>query len=285
MGLMNNFKEFFGRKILHFTKGGVVIGKGDFPLYVIREARAKGLFIVGFGIKDITCPEMENEVDEMVWFELGQMRDFIKILKDKKIKYLTVAGLIPHKLIYNYDRFDDLARKLLKKAPSRRADDILKTFATELYHQGIKLVDSTLFLNKYLVQPRCYTKQEPDKQVWEDIHFGMKIAKKIAAMDIGQTVIVKDKGIIAVEAIEGTDATIKRAGTYVKQFCLVKVCKPKQDLRFDVPVIGMGTIRNMLAAGGKTIAISADKALFFDQKQVIKKANEHGIIIIGIKDQ
>ena len=192
--------------------------------------------------------------------------------------------MIPHKLIYNYDEFDDLARKLLKKAPSHRADDILKTFATELYHQDIKLVDSTMFLNKYLVKPVCYTETEPDKEIWEDIHFGVKIARKIASMDIGQSVIVKDKGIITVEAIEGTDATIRRAGNYVKDFCLVKVCKPKQDLRFDVPVIGIGTIKNLIFAGGKTIAISAQKALFFDQEEVIQKANENGIIIIGIKD-
>jgi len=285
MGLIKNVKGYFGKQILQFSKGGVVVGKGDFPVYVIREAKEKGLHIVGFGIKEITNPRVEKEVDEMVWFELGQIRDFIKTLKEKKIKYLTVAGLIPHKLIYNYEQFDDLARKLLKKAPSRRADDILKTFATELHHQGIKLVDSTLFLSKYLVQPTCYTEHTPDKIIREDIDFGLKIAKRIAALDIGQTVIVKDKGIIAVEAIEGTDATIRRAGKYVDDFCLIKVSKPKQDLRFDVPVIGLGTIRNMIAAGGKVIAISAHKALFFDQPKVIQKANEHGIIVLGLKDQ
>lgn len=287
MKLLNNIKGFLssvGKKVIHVDRGGIVIGKGDFPKYVIREAKAKGIYIIGFAIQGLTDPKIEKEVDELVWFELGQLEKFIQTLLKKKIKYLTVAGLIPHKVVYNYEQFDALALKLLKSAPSHRADDILKTFAQEMYRRGIKLIDSTMFLKKYLVENKCYTRQKVTPEIQEDIQFGIKIAKKVAGADIGQSIIVKDKGIIAVEAIEGTDKLIRRAGEYVKDFTLIKVSKPKQDLRFDVPVIGLNTVRNLIASGGKAIAISEQKALFFDQEEVIELADQNGIIITGMKD-
>ncbi len=287
MGLIDNLKSFLtstAKKFLKVKRGGIIIGKGDFPKYIIREAKKQGITIIGFGIKGITDPNIEKEVDELIWLELGELKTFIKTLKEKKVKYLTAAGLIPHRVVYEYDKFDALAIKLLNKAPSKRADDILKTFAKELYKRGVCLIDSTLFLKKYLVEPKCYTEEKPDEKIKKDIEFGFHIAKKVASLDIGQSIIVKEKGIIAVEAIEGTDKTILRAGEYVKDFTLIKVSKPNQDLRFDVPVIGKRTVQKMIEAGGKCIAISSKKALFLDREEAIELANKHKIIIIGIKD-
>lgn len=262
---------------------GIIAGSGQFPVVVADEARKHGLEIIAIGINRITSPSLLSHVDKLCWIDLGNLSKLIKELKAAQVDKVIMAGQILHVNIFKEIRFDWRALLLLKRLVDKKADTILGAVAAELEREGIHVLDSTRYLSSLLPPPGVITKRRPSKKEMKDVEFGFEIAKGISGLDIGQTVVIKDMTVVAVEAMEGTDETIKRGGQIGgKKTIVVKVSKPKQDLRFDVPVIGLRTVESLKEAKASVMAIESGKTLFFDQEAVIAEADAARISLISI---
>ncbi|MEW5802120.1 MAG: UDP-2,3-diacylglucosamine diphosphatase LpxI [bacterium] len=262
---------------------GLIAGSGQFPIIVADEAKKQGLRIVAIGISRITSPALLFHVDKLCWIELGNFSKLIKELKAEKIDKAIMAGQIRHVNIFKEIKFDWRALLLLKRLINKKADTILGAVADELEREGIYILDSTKYLSSLLPPPGIITKRKPSKKEMKDIQFGFEIAKRIAGADIGQTVVVKDMTVVAVEAMEGTDETIRRGGQIGgKRTVVVKVSKPNQDMRFDVPVIGLQTIQSLKEAKAAVMAIESGKTLFFDREAVTAEADGENISLIAV---
>jgi len=263
-------------------KIGLIAGKGRFPLLVSTELKKLGREIVAVGFIDITDKKIKNYVDRIKWLKLGLLKPIIEYFKENDIKKIIVAGLIKHTYIFD-DILDDLAKKIFARIKDNRADSILNGIAEEFLKENIELFPAIDILKNHVADKGIMTKNFPNEKQLIDIEFGYDIAKHIAQFDIGQTVVIKNKSIIAVEAMEGTDKCILRAGKLVgPNTVIVKVSKPQQDWRFDVPVVGLHTIEVMKKVYSKVIALESQKTIIVDKKMVIEKANKYGIIIVGI---
>ncbi len=264
---------------------GIIAGGGDFPILCAKEAQKKGIKVIVIAHKGETSKEIENYADHIKWIYLGQLNKLIKNLKKHNVTHALFAGTITKKRIFFDVRPDTRALLLWKSLKNRLDDNILRALANELEKEGIKIIASTTFLDDIVTKEGVLTKSKPNKDQIEDIKFGWKIAKEIGRLDIGQCIVVKDKTVIAVEAIEGTDATIKRVGSLgIKESIVVKICKPSQDTRFDLPATGPKTIETMAQVNAKVLAIEANKSLMFNRDEMINLANQYGISIIGIKE-
>ncbi len=264
---------------------GIIAGGGDFPILCAKEAQKKGIKVIVIAHKGETSKEIENYADHIKWIYLGQLNKLIKNLKKHNVTHALFAGTITKKRIFFDVRPDTRALLLWKSLKNRLDDNILRALANELEKEGIKIIASTTFLDDIVTKEGVLTKSKPNKDQIEDIKFGWKIAKEIGRLDIGQCIVVKDKTVIAVEAIEGTDATIKRVGSLgIKESIVVKICKPSQDTRFDLPATGPKTIKTMAQVNAKVLAIEANKSLMFNRDEMINLANQYGISIIGIKE-
>ncbi len=264
---------------------GIIAGGGDFPILCAKEAQKKGIKVIVIAHKGETSKEIENYADHIKWIYLGQLNKLIKNLKKHNVTHALFAGTITKKRIFFDVRPDTRALLLWKSLKNRLDDNILRALANELEKEGIKIIASTTFLDDIVTKEGVLTKSKPNKDQIEDIKFGWKIAKEIGRLDIGQCIVVKDKTVIAVEAIEGTDATIKRVGSLgIKDSIVVKICKPSQDTRFDLPATGPKTIETMAQVNAKVLAIEANKSLMFNRDEMINLANQYGISIIGIKE-
>jgi len=263
-------------------KIGVIAGNGKFPYYFIKGAKESNFKVYSVLLEDEAERELESIVDEFIWLSPGKLGGIIKYFKKNNIKEIVLVGQVKHTKLYKVIP-DTKAVKLLLSVKDKKADSLLKAVVDEFEKEGMKVLPSILFLEKMLVKEKIYTPKKPNKKEIEDIKFGFKMAKGIGELDIGQTVVVKDKAVIAVEAMEGTDNCIKRAGNIVKDFVFCKVSKPRQDLRFDVPVVGKKTVEVLIEAGAKIMAVEADKTLFFEEEEAVKIAEENGIIIVGTK--
>lgn len=263
---------------------GLMAGAGSGPILVAQAAARIGLPITAFAVKGITNPELGNLVDEIHWLNLGQFSLLIKILHQKEIRHLVMVGHIPHNAIWRYRGFDVRALRILGKMVNRKADGLLGAVVEEFQRENIMVLDSTLLLRNNMPGKGLLTpNRPPTKREEEDIAFGLPIAREIGRLDIGQTIVVKDKAVVAVESLEGTDETILRAGRIAAgDIVVIKVAKPQQDSRFDVPVIGPHTIDSIQQAGGGVLAIMGDSTLFFDEKEAIRKAQEANITIIAV---
>ena len=230
-----------------------------------------------------TNPALEKSVDEMHWLALGQLGKILKVFKSAGIQYVVMAGLIRHKQLFAKLKLDLHAIRLLTQLQDKRADSILRAVADKLEQEGIKLISPLPLLKAYLPQPGVLTRRRPTRREEQDIEFGYRIAKHIAGADIGQTVVVKDQAVVAVEAMEGTDLCILRSGRYVKSGAvIVKVTKPSQDLRFDTPVLGPKTIRSLKSIKASALAFDSGKTIMLQKEHTIAEANRSKITLIAL---
>jgi len=270
---------------------GLIAGNGRFPLLVLDAARARGDEVVVAAIKEETFPEIETHGAAAVhWMSLGELSKLIETFKREGVHRAIMAGQVKHKQIFSSIRPDWRLAKLLLSLTTRNTDSLLGAVAKVLADEGITLESSTSLLEPLLARAGVLTRRAPDQQEIADIAYGRDVARHLAQYDIGQTAVIAGAACVAVEAMEGTDATIERAGsimaalehdasTLSRRLTVVKVAKPKQDMRFDVPVIGVKTIEVMQRAGAACLAIDAGKCLLLDGERVIEAADQAEIAI------
>ncbi len=263
---------------------GLIAGNGKFPIIFAQAAQEQGYRVFAVAHKGETDPILEQYVSGIEWIKVGQLGKLIKALKQAGVKDVVLAGGITRKRLFK-EVFPDLkALSLLARLKHKTDDAALRAVAEELEKEGLMVRPSTLFLNSLLAQEGCLTQKGPSKEEQVDIMFGWRMAKAIGELDIGQCVVVKGQTVVAVEAVEGTDETIKRGGELAKDGAVVvKVSKPNQDLRFDVPAVGLKTIYTMIEARAKVLVIEAGKTLMFDKEEMIALANKEGIKIVSLK--
>ncbi len=268
------------------TRVGLIAGQGDFPLLIARAATAAGTEVIALCISGFASDQLPALSTRHHWLELGQLGKAMEVLKDEGVTKLIMAGRVPHNSIFQYKHFDWRAMKLLAKAAGKRADALLATVCDEFAREGIEVVESSMFLQSLMPSAGLLTLNRPiSTEEQADIDFGIPIAKLIAGQDIGQTIVVKDQMVVAVEGLEGTDKCIRRAGELAGPGCVViKVSKPAQDLRFDIPVIGPGTVNSMKDAGVRALALSSGRSLLFHRDDVIREAEKNNIGMLVFDD-
>jgi|SRR5215831_13931299 len=266
---------------LNASGWGLIAGNGRFPFLVLEGARSQGIEMTVIAIKEEAAPELEEQAGRCYWVSLGELSKTIDLLHKEGVKQTVMAGQVKHTKIFSSIRPDWKLAKLLFSLPRKNTDALLGAVAKAFEDEGIRLVDSTQFLKPLVPDPGLLTQRAPNEQEAADISYGLGVARQIAGMDIGQTVVISDKACVAVEAMEGTDETIARAARLAagKQLVVVKVSKPKQDMRFDVPVVGLPTIQQMRACGATALAVDGGRTLFFDREKLIQLANQAGIAI------
>ncbi len=279
-------------------KLGLIAGNGRFPFLLLDAARAHGLQVVVAAINEETDPEINARAAadpniHVHWLSLGELSRLIETFQAEGVTRAVMAGQVKHKQIFSSIRPDWRLAKLLLNLRTRNTDMLLGAVAKVLSDEGIELISSTQYLEPLLARPGVLTSRAPDEEEEKDIAYGRTVAQAIAAYDLGQTVVIAAQACVAVEAMEGTDATIARAGelfrtldigsetTLRRSLTIVKVAKPNQDMRFDVPVVGVATIHAMQAAGATCLAIEAGKTLLFDPAAIITAADQAGIAIVG----
>ncbi|MBC8207816.1 MAG: UDP-2,3-diacylglucosamine diphosphatase LpxI [Desulfobulbaceae bacterium] len=266
-------------------KIGIIAGSGQFPLLFIEAARAAGRTVVVAAHQNETSEEVAKAADQVLWLKLGQLGKIIKFFRQNGVKETVFLGGITKTRMF-FDILPDLkGLALWNKIDTRQDDAILRAVAVALEEEGINVLESTLYLQHLLFPQGVLTKKKPTPQQKQDIEFGWKNARDIGRLDIGQCVVVRDLSVMAVEAIEGTDAAIARGGLLAREKAVVvKVRKPTQDFRFDLPATGLRTIEGLAAVKGAILAVEAGQSLLFDREATIKAADRAGIIVIGIKE-
>ncbi len=277
---------------------GLIAGNGKFPFLILDAARAQGYEVVVAAIKEETFPEIESHGAAAVhWLSLGELSRLIETFQREGVRRAIMAGQVRHKQIFSSIRPDWRLAKLLLSLTTRNTDSLLGAVAKVLADEGITLEKSTWLLEPLMVRPGVLTRREPREQERKNIDYGRAVARQLAQHDIGQTVVIAECACVAVEAMEGTDATIERAGQIMRSLdvnaleseasilsralTVVKIAKPNQDMRFDVPVIGVRTIEVMQAAEASCLALDAGKCLLLDGQKVIDAANVAGVAIIA----
>ena len=263
-------------------KFGLIAGNGRFPFMVLEGARQTGASMAVAAIREETDPEIEKLAESVKWVGIGQLGRMIRFFKDEGVEKAIMAGQVKHVQIFSRAVPDARMLKVLLKLPRRNTDSLIGAIASELQSEGIELIDSTYFLQDSLPKEGVLTRREPDRHEREDIEYGLEIAREIALLDLGQTIVVRGKACVAIEAMEGTDETIRRAGRLVQtRLTVVKIAKPNQDMRFDVPVVGIPTLNTMVEAGASCLCITAGKTLMFDREEMIRTADRHKISIVA----
>ena len=260
---------------------GLIAGNGDFPFLVLEGARSRGIDMAVIAIREEASPDLERRASRLHWVSLGELSRTIELLHQEGVKHAVMAGQVKHNKIFSAIRPDWKLAKLLLTLPSKNTDSLIGAVARVLADEGIELVDSTKFLGALLPAAGILTRRAPDQTESADINYGRAIAQQIAALDLGQTVVVRDRACVAIEAMEGTDETIERAARIVagQRLVVVKVSKLAQDMRFDVPVVGLRTIDVMRRSNATALALDAGKTLLFDRDALIAAADEAGIAI------
>ncbi len=263
---------------------GLIAGNGRFPFLVLEGARSQGVEMAVIAIKEEASPEIERVAKRLHWVSLGELSKTIELMHQEGVSQAVMAGQVKHNKIFSSIRPDWKLAKLLFSLPRKNTDALIGAVARVLEEDGIRLVDSTIFLKPLLPEPGVLTRRAPNERESDDIAYGLGIARHIAAMDIGQTVVISDRACVAVEAMEGTDETIARAARIApgRPLVVVKVSKPGQDMRFDVPVVGLPTIEQMKSAGATALALDAERTLLFDRAQLIERADAAGIAIEAV---
>jgi len=263
------------------TGWGLIAGNGRFPFLVLEGARSQGIEMAVIALKEEASPELEKIAKRLHWVSLGELSKAIELMQSEGVKRAVMAGQVKHNKIFSSIRPDWKLAKLLFALPRKNTDSLIGAVAKVLEEEGIQLVDSTMFLKPLLPEVGVLTRRVPSAQEAVDIEYGIGIARHIATRDIGQTVVVSDSACVAVEAMEGTDETIARAARFAngRPLVVVKVSKPRQDMRFDVPVVGLPTVESMKLAGATALAIDANRTLLFDREKLIAMADAAGIAI------
>lgn len=270
--------------IADMTKIGLIAGNRKFPIVFASEAKKNNYSVVAIAIKGETDSRLSNLVDKTYWLGLGEFSKVFELFQNEKITEVVMAGQIsPYKLFKPQVRDNPEINALLNSLKDKRADTIFGAIANILEERGIRMLDSTFLLGALLPKKGVLTQRQPSPSNWSDINFGLNIAKGIANLDIGQTAAVKDKAVVAIEALEGTDNLIKRAGRIAHSgVIIIKVSKPRQDMRFDVPLVGLDTVRNLTRARAAGLAIEAEKTLFIEQETALKLADRKGLFIVAV---
>jgi UDP-2,3-diacylglucosamine hydrolase len=260
----------------------VIAGNGRFPFLVIEAAREQGVDPVVFAIREEASPELAGSVSTCHWLSLGELARLFELLKAERIGRVLLAGQVKHVQLYSSIPPDRLVQGALESLDRKNTDALIGAFVQLLEAQGIQVTDSTLFLKPLLPEPGTLTRRGLDEDERADVEYGREIARQIAALDIGQTVVVANKACVAVEAMEGTDATIERAARLGNGRRLVIVKASKGDMRFDVPVVGLRTIQVMDRANARALAIDARKTLLFERPRLIEEADRCGITVVAV---
>ncbi len=264
---------------------GIIAGGGQFPKLFIDAAREAGRKSVVIGFKGETDASVARIADTFCWIKLGQLGKAIKFFKTNQVSETVFLGTITKTRIFR-DILPDLkGLSVLRRVDKNHDDALLRATAQVLEEEGIRVVESTLYLKKLLFPSGILTRKKPNQKQREDISFGWQMAKAIGKLDIGQCVVVRDKTVVAVEAVEGTDRAILRGGELCKKDAVVvKVQKPQQDERFDLPAIGLETIESVKKVDGAVLAVEAGKSLLFDADAVIAEADRAGIVVVGVAE-
>ena len=263
---------------------GLIAGQGEFPVLFAEAAVFLKKDLVVFGVKNYTDPSVERYAAQMHYVDLGSLGDLVNLIKRSHVKNLVLAGSVPKKEIYNHSfKMDDTAKGFIGGTGNKGDDHLLKAFKVFLKMKcGVSVVDSRLYLQEFLAPKGVLTKRAPTLDEWKDLKFGYKIAKGIGKMDIGQTVVVKSGVVIAVEALEGTNNAIRRGGELGREgVVVVKVAKPNQDLRFDLPCVGLETLSVLKSVSSKVFGVEAGKTLLLRKKELLEEANHQNMTLVG----
>ena len=260
---------------------GLIAGSGQFPFLVLQAARDQGIDMAVIAIREEASPELEKVAARLHWVSLGELSRTLELLREEGVTRAVMAGQVKHNKIFSSIRPDWKLAKLLLSLPLKNTDSLIGAVARVLESEGVELVDSTLFLKPLVPAPGVLTRRAPDEREAGDIAYGREIARQIAGLDLGQTVVIRDRACVAVEAMEGTDEAIERAARIVDggSLVVVKVSKPRQDMRFDVPVVGLKTVEVMQRCRVTALAMDAGRTLLFDRARVIDAADAAGIAI------
>lgn len=260
---------------------GLIAGNGQFPFLVLEAARDQGIEMAVIAIREEASPDLEKVAARLHWVSLGELSRTLELLHEEGVTRAVMAGQVKHNKIFSSIRPDWKLAKLLVSLPLKNTDSLIGAVARVLESEGVQLVDSTSFLRPLVPDPGVLTRRAPDAREVEDIACGREIARRIAGLDLGQTVVIRDRACVAVEAMEGTDETIERAARIVDgaPLVVVKVSKPRQDMRFDVPVVGLKTVEVMQRCRVTALAMDAGRTLLFDRARVIQAADAAGMAI------
>lgn len=262
---------------------GLIAGNGRFPIIFAENVRRMGYTVSAVAHIGETAPELEQHVERIHWIKIGQFNKLIKALKDDGVRQAVMLGGISKTHVFTTVMPDLRALALASRLRHWKDDAILREIAAELEGEGIKIRESTFGLGGILVEEGVLTSRRPTNKEWEDIHYGWEVALEIGRLDIGQCVVMKDKVVVAVEAVEGTDETIRRGGALAQEGAVVvKRSKPQQDLRFDLPAVGPATIDTMQSAKASVLAVEAGRSILLDREEMLRKADRAGIAIVGL---
>ena len=261
---------------------GLIAGNGKFPFLVVEGARRAGAEVAVAAIREETDPALERIADRFTWVGIGQLGRMIRFFKREGVEKAIMAGQVKHVQIFSGALPDIRMLKMLISLPRRNTDALIGGVAAELAREGIELIDSTYFLQDHLAAEGLLSRRAPDERERGDIEYGLEVAREIARLALGQTIVVRSRACVAIEAMEGTDATVRRAGQLAKgRLTVVKVAKPDQDMRFDVPVVGVPTIETMADAGATCLCITAGKTLIFDREEMLRLAERRRIAVVA----
>jgi len=266
------------------VKYGLIAGNGRFPFMVLESARARKVDMLVAAIKEEAFPEIESCGYPVHWLGLGQLGKLIRLFQQAGISKALMAGQVKHVQIFGSSLPDLTMIKALAGLKQKNTDALIGAVAGALEEAGITLIDSTEFLKPHMAPEGILTRRGFNRREQADVDFGRPVAHRIAIMDIGQTIVVRDRAVVAVEAMEGTDAAIRRAGelAHQQELTVIKVSKPRQDMRFDVPVVGPPTVRQMAEAGATALALDAHRTLLVDRDGLLAEADGHDIAIVGL---
>jgi DUF1009 family protein len=263
------------------SRWGLIAGNGQFPFLVLEGARSQGIEMAVIALREEASPELERVATRLHWVSLGELGKALELLHQEGVNKAVMAGQVKHNKLFSAIRPDWKLAKLLMSLPLKNTDSLIGAVARVLEAEGIELVDSTAFLKPLVPEPGVLTRRSPDAGEAADIAYGLRIARQIASLDLGQTVIVRERACVAIEAMEGTDEAIERAARITGQarLVVVKVSKPRQDMRFDVPVVGLSTVEVMKRTNATALAVDAHRTLLFDRARLLEAADAAGIAI------
>ena len=266
------------------NKIGLIAGNRRFPIVFSEAAKKKNVYIVAVALKGDTSSSLKRYVDKIHWIRLSEFEKMFEIFKSEGITKVVMVGQISPWRLFSRELQKNAALKdIISSIKDRKANTIFGAIADKLKEHGMELLDSTTFIEDLLPKEGILSHRQPSTEEWENVHFGMELARQIAHLDIGQTVAVKNKAIVAVEGLEGTDSLIRRAGKIARgSMVVVKVSRPKQDMRFDIPVVGLNTIKNLIKSGASCLAIEANKTLFIDRQESISLADKKHLAIVAV---
>ena len=265
------------------NKQGLIAGDGILPVRMAQYAKENGIEVVCISLSRDNVRDLKKYCSKVYSCHPGEVNKIESILKDEQIKQLTFLGKVHKKVLLQLHKFDKRAIDLIKDAVRLNDDQVMLMIVQELAKIGVEVLDQTIFIKNLMIPAGVLGKHKPTKEQMDDVNYGFWLAKEMGKIDVGQSVVIKDKMIMAVEAIEGTDSCIKRGAKLAKRGAvIVKVAKPKQDKRFDIPAIGMKTLRTMRCKRASLIAVEANETIIVDQEKVIKYADEHNIVIMAV---